>query len=172
MPYHDSYLHRDAVGCRDNPVQCKTIFHSALNSLKPNINSSLNSQSALHTSPLRASYGVFLWRFWRKLTTLAAKQRSVIFVTNSVEHVCACINACIVVFEIWCAASSIVCMIICCCQSNVLKHVIHVHVLTHWGRVNHICVSQLSHHWFRKWLVARSVPSHYLSHCWYTMNWI
>ena len=131
-----------------------------------------NSQSALHTSPLRASYGVFLWRFWRKLTALAAKQRSVIFVTNSVEPVSACIIACIVVFEIWCVASSVVCMIICGCQSNVLKHVIHVHVLTHWGRVNHICVSKLSHHWFRKWLVARSVPSHYLSQCWYTMNWI
>ena len=25
---------------------------------------------------------------------------------------------------------------------------------THWGRVTHICVSNLCQHWFRKWLVA------------------
>ena len=34
--------------------------------------------------------------------------------------------------------------------------------LTHWGRETHICITKLGHHWFRKWLVAWSAPSHYL----------
>ena len=38
--------------------------------------------------------------------------------------------------------------------------------LTHWGRVTHICVVELGHHWFRQWLVACSAPSHYLNQCW------
>ena len=35
--------------------------------------------------------------------------------------------------------------------------------LTHLGRATHICVNKLSHHWLRYWLVACSVPSHYLN---------
>ena len=30
----------------------------------------------------------------------------------------------------------------------------------------HPCVSELSQHWFRWWLVAWSAPSHYLNQCW------
>ena len=44
--------------------------------------------------------------------------------------------------------------------------------LTHWGRVTHICVSELTnHHWFRQWLVAWPAPSHYLNQCWNIVNW-
>ena len=28
-----------------------------------------------------------------------------------------------------------------------------------------------NHHWFRYWLVARLVPSHYLNQCWNFVNW-
>ena len=28
-----------------------------------------------------------------------------------------------------------------------------------------------NHHWFRKWLVAWSTPSHYLNQCWNIVNW-
>ena len=38
--------------------------------------------------------------------------------------------------------------------------------LTQLGRATHIWVSKLSHHWFRKWLVACSAPNHYLNQCW------
>ena len=37
--------------------------------------------------------------------------------------------------------------------------------LTHWGRMTHICVSKLGHHWLRYWLVAWTAPSHYLNQC-------
>ena len=30
-----------------------------------------------------------------------------------------------------------------------------------WGRVMHICINKLGHHWFRKWVVAPLVPSHF-----------
>ena len=30
----------------------------------------------------------------------------------------------------------------------------------------HICVSESGQHWFRWWLLAYSVPSHYLNQCW------
>ena len=30
---------------------------------------------------------------------------------------------------------------------------------------------QINHHWFRKWLVAWPVPSHYLNQCWNIVNW-
>ena len=43
--------------------------------------------------------------------------------------------------------------------------------LTHWGRVTHICVVDLGHHWFRYWLVACSAPSHYLNLCWNIVYW-
>ena len=45
------------------------------------------------------------------------------------------------------------------------------HALSHWGLVTHICVVELGHHWFRQWLVACSVPSHYLNQCWNIVNW-
>ena len=35
----------------------------------------------------------------------------------------------------------------------------------------HICVSELGQHWFRQWLVACSVPSHYLNKCWFIAKW-
>ena len=35
----------------------------------------------------------------------------------------------------------------------------------------HISVSELDHHWFRLWLVACSAPSHYLTQCWFIVNW-
>ena len=43
--------------------------------------------------------------------------------------------------------------------------------LTHWGGMSHICFSKLYHHWFREWLVAWQVPSHYLNQCWIILNW-
>ena len=43
--------------------------------------------------------------------------------------------------------------------------------LTHWGRVTHICVTNLGHQWFRWWLVACSAPSHYLKQCSIIVNW-
>ena len=36
--------------------------------------------------------------------------------------------------------------------------------------MTHICVSILSHHWFRWWLVAPSVPSHYMNQCLLIVN--
>ena len=41
-------------------------------------------------------------------------------------------------------------------------------ILTHWGRVTHICVGN---HWVRLWLVTWSAPSHYLNQCWDIVNW-
>ena len=43
--------------------------------------------------------------------------------------------------------------------------------LTHWGRLTHICVSRLCHHWFRQWLVAWPAPSHCLNQWWNIVNW-
>ena len=37
--------------------------------------------------------------------------------------------------------------------------------------VPHKCVSGLGQHWFRQWLVANSMPSHYLNQCWAIINW-
>ena len=37
---------------------------------------------------------------------------------------------------------------------------------THWGWGMHICISTISHLWFRWWLVACSAPSHYENQCW------
>ena len=37
--------------------------------------------------------------------------------------------------------------------------------------VPHICLWELGQHWFRWWLVAWSVPSHYLNQCWNIVNW-
>ena len=39
-----------------------------------------------------------------------------------------------------------------------------------WWR-QHVCVSESGRHWFRKWLVAYSVPSHYPNQCWDIVNW-
>ena len=44
-------------------------------------------------------------------------------------------------------------------------------LLTHLPLVPHICVSEWVQHWFRKWLVAFSAPSHYLNQCWVIVNW-
>ena len=41
-----------------------------------------------------------------------------------------------------------------------------------WDRVTHICLSELCHHhWFRKWLVASFMPSHYLNQCSDIVDW-
>ena len=44
-------------------------------------------------------------------------------------------------------------------------------MLTHWGRVMHICVSKLYHHWFKWWLVVCLATTHYLNHWWFIVNW-
>ena len=49
--------------------------------------------------------------------------------------------------------------------------VITLSVLTHFPLVPHICVSELSQQWCRKWLVTWSAPSHYLNHCWIIVDW-
>ena len=36
---------------------------------------------------------------------------------------------------------------------------------------DHICNSKLDHHWFRQWIVAWPVPSHYLNQYWNIVNW-
>ena len=43
--------------------------------------------------------------------------------------------------------------------------------LTYLPLVSHIWVSESDQHWFRKWLVAYSVPSHYLNQSWVIVNW-
>ena len=43
--------------------------------------------------------------------------------------------------------------------------------LSYWGRVTHICVIEMGHHWFMQWLVAFSAPSHYLNQWWLMVNW-
>ena len=35
--------------------------------------------------------------------------------------------------------------------------------------VSHTC--QLSYHWFRYWLVTWLAPSHFLTQCWFIVNW-
>ena len=47
----------------------------------------------------------------------------------------------------------------------------HSIYLTHLPLVPHICISELGPHWFRWWLVAYSVPGHYLNQCWVIVNW-
>ena len=49
--------------------------------------------------------------------------------------------------------------------------VICVSLKTHLPLVPHICTSGSGQHWFRKWLVAWSAPSHYLNQCWNVVNW-
>ena len=44
-------------------------------------------------------------------------------------------------------------------------------ILTHLPLVMHICESESGQHWFRLWLVAYLVPSHYLNQCWVIVNW-
>ena len=43
--------------------------------------------------------------------------------------------------------------------------------LTHLPLVSHICVSEIGQYWFRWWLIAYSVPSHYLNQLWHIVNW-
>ena len=38
--------------------------------------------------------------------------------------------------------------------------------LPHRGRLTHVCVRKLGHHWFQWWLVACSAPTHYLNKWW------
>ena len=38
------------------------------------------------------------------------------------------------------------------------------------GRVTHICVSKLGHHWFRTGLVAWWAPNHFRNQCWIIIN--
>ena len=45
------------------------------------------------------------------------------------------------------------------------------HLLTHLPLVPHICVGELGQHRFRQWLVACSVPSHYLNQCYCIVDW-
>ena len=40
-----------------------------------------------------------------------------------------------------------------------------------WGRMAHICVGKLDHHWFRYLLVVCRAPSHYLNQCWNIVYW-
>ena len=40
-----------------------------------------------------------------------------------------------------------------------------------YNNVPHICVSESAQHWFRKWIVAYSVPIHYLIQCLVIINW-
>ena len=44
-------------------------------------------------------------------------------------------------------------------------------VFSYRGRVTHVCVSELCYHWIRKWLVAYSVPNHYLCQFLLILNW-
>ena len=46
-----------------------------------------------------------------------------------------------------------------------------VYWITYWGRVTHIFVSKLYHHWFRYWLVSYTAPNHYLNQCWDIVSW-
>ena len=41
----------------------------------------------------------------------------------------------------------------------------------HLPLVPHICVSESGQHWFRKWLIAYSAPSHFLNQCWVIVKW-
>ena len=51
------------------------------------------------------------------------------------------------------------------------KQVWNHRLLTHLPLVPHICVSESRQHWFIKWLVTYSAPSHYLNQCWVIVNW-
>ena len=43
--------------------------------------------------------------------------------------------------------------------------------ITHFPLVLHICINELGQHWFRKWLVTYSAPSHHLNRCWVIVYW-
>ena len=43
-------------------------------------------------------------------------------------------------------------------------------LLTHWGSVTHICITNLGHRWLR-WLAAWPVPNLYLNQCWNIVYW-
>ena len=46
------------------------------------------------------------------------------------------------------------------CEQNKTRQI------THWGRVTHICVSEIGHHWFRQGLVIHAAPSHWhMTYC-------
>ena len=60
-----------------------------------------------------------------------------------------------------------------CYPSTVRCHYNMVNfLLTHWGRVTHICVSKLFIiGWDNGLSVAWTAPSHYLKQCWNIVNW-
>ena len=47
----------------------------------------------------------------------------------------------------------------------------YAYYLTDSSLVPHICVSEMGQQWFRSWLAAYSVPSHYLNQCSLIVNW-
>ena len=56
------------------------------------------------------------------------------------------------------------------CTYNIIHMHKHLHMLNHWGRVMHICISKL--------IIIGSdnvtwlVPNHYVNQCWNIVNWI
>ena len=43
-------------------------------------------------------------------------------------------------------------------------------LLTRWGWMTNICGSKWDHHWFRQWVLAWSVPNHYVTQSWHVVN--
>ena len=58
-----------------------------------------------------------------------------------------------------------------CLLHVLLKCFIQYYVNSSPALVLHKYVSESGHHWFRKWLVAYSAPSHYLNQWWVIVNW-
>ena len=57
-------------------------------------------------------------------------------------------------------------------QNDLYVYWRHVSVrLIHLPLVPHITVTELCRHWFRYWLGAEQVPSHFLNQCWFIVNW-
>ena len=57
------------------------------------------------------------------------------------------------------------------CRNIYCSHLIVWGISSHKDHVTHICVSKLSHHWFKQWLVAWPVRSHDLNQCWIIVDW-
>ena len=43
--------------------------------------------------------------------------------------------------------------------------------LTHLPLLLHICITDMSQHWFRYWLITWMVPNHYLNQYWHIINY-
>ena len=55
----------------------------------------------------------------------------------------------------------------------ILDYAIGQHyVLTHRGRVRHICITKLGYHYIGSWLIAYLAPSHYLNQWCVIISWI